>query len=227
MSDSKMTIMGLNNYLSLYNQTLFDNLSLPAGIDKETLIGSIYMRAGEFETLYPDPYIMRGLIGLWSQKHYWTFDKWIKAINIKYDPLNNYDRTEEYLDTHKGKETGNRSGNNSGSNTRTDDLKSSNDITTTEDVYAYNDSDGAPRNKTVVDQDTTNTGTVKDNSSGTYSENNTNSDEWTTEHKARLFGNIGVTTSQQMLQSELDIAKFNLYEAIADLFVSEFCILVY
>ena len=42
-----------------------------------------------------------------------------------------------------------------------------------------------------------------------------------------LSGNIGVTTSQQMLQSELDIARWNLYEHIADLFCSEFCIMVY
>ena len=40
-------------------------------------------------------------------------------------------------------------------------------------------------------------------------------------------GNIGVTTSQMMLQSELDIARWNLYEHIADLFCQEFCIMVY
>ena len=44
---------------------------------------------------------------------------------------------------------------------------------------------------------------------------------------ARLYGNIGVTTSQQMLQSELDVARWNVYEQIADLFVDEFCIMIY
>ena len=43
----------------------------------------------------------------------------------------------------------------------------------------------------------------------------------------RAHGNIGVTTSQQMLQSELDIARWNIYEQITDLFLSEFCIMVY
>ena len=47
------------------------------------------------------------------------------------------------------------------------------------------------------------------------------------EHTGRLYGNIGVTTSQQMLQSELDIAKFNLYDQIADIFCEEFCLMIY
>lgn len=43
----------------------------------------------------------------------------------------------------------------------------------------------------------------------------------------RAWGNIGVTTSQQMLESELSISAWNLYEQITDLFVQEFCIMVY
>ena len=43
----------------------------------------------------------------------------------------------------------------------------------------------------------------------------------------RAHGNIGVTTSQQMLQAEWDVAKLNIYEEAADLFLNEFCIYVY
>jgi len=43
----------------------------------------------------------------------------------------------------------------------------------------------------------------------------------------RAHGNIGVTTSQQMLQSELDIVAWNIYEHITDLFLQEFVIPVY
>lgn len=49
----------------------------------------------------------------------------------------------------------------------------------------------------------------------------------TVTHTARVHGNIGVTTSQQMLQSELDIAKWSIIEQITDLFTSEFTIAVY
>ena len=40
-------------------------------------------------------------------------------------------------------------------------------------------------------------------------------------------GNIGVTTSQQMLKSELDIQLWNEFNHIADLFINDLCIRVY
>ena len=287
MASAMMTTIGLENYLSGEDKSLFDLLNLPDGIDKEVLTGSILMRAGEFEVLYPNPYFMRDAIGLWGRKHYRTFEKWVNALNIEYDPLYNYDRTEEYSDTHTGKYDKSVDSSLSGSDTRsddftrtdnltqsddhtrtdnlsqsddhtrTDDLKSTNDVTTTNDVSAFNDSAYSPKDKQIVDQDgsntgtqrtagtTTNTGTQRDagtttntgtqrnagSSSDTYSNTSgtdeNGNDSWTNTHKARLFGNIGVTTSQQMLQSELDIATWNLYEHIADLFVTEFCIMVY
>ena len=46
-------------------------------------------------------------------------------------------------------------------------------------------------------------------------------------HKGRTHGNIGVTTSQQMLTQEWEVAKLNIYEEAADLFLSEFTIFIY
>lgn len=43
----------------------------------------------------------------------------------------------------------------------------------------------------------------------------------------RTHGNIGVTTSQQMIQSERDLWMWNLYDIIADEFAHEFCIMIY
>lgn len=227
MSSAKITAIGFENYLSLNGESLFDYMTLPSGIDKDTLVGSILMRAGEFEVLYSDPYLMRDMIGLWSRKNQWTFDKWIKAINVQYDPLNNYDRTEVITDTHNGSKNGSSNGSNTSNNTRTDDLKTENDATTTDQVSAENVSSFSDANKSVLDQETKNTGTVKDNGGGTFNETHNDTDNYTDHHNAHIYGNIGVTTSQQMLQSELDIARFNIYEAIADLFITEFCILVY
>lgn len=44
----------------------------------------------------------------------------------------------------------------------------------------------------------------------------------TNTHTARLHGNIGVTTSQQMLQSEIDIRKYNWYNEVGKEFASRF-----
>ena len=61
-------------------------------LDRErTLYGS------EFEVLYANPQYMQSMIGIWSNKWYHTFERWIKALDIDYDPLENYDRREEWM----------------------------------------------------------------------------------------------------------------------------------
>ena len=246
MSQAKITLIGLERYLNP-EQSLFDKMTLPEDINKDTLIGSILMRCQEFELLYSDPYFMQDAISIWSRKNYRTFDKWVKALDIEYDPLYNYDRTEEYTDTHSGQFGKSNSGTSSGSSdyTRTDNLSQADDHTRTDNLTstnthsekAYNDSNFVESQKNVnADTGTqrnagtvTNTGTQRNagTESGSVSNNENGTDSYTNIHTARLFGNIGVTTSQQMLQSELDIARWNMYEHIADLFCQEFCVMVY
>lgn len=44
---------------------------------------------------------------------------------------------------------------------------------------------------------------------------------------SRIHGNIGVTTSQQMIQQEREIDTFNIYDIIIESFKARFCLLVY
>lgn len=238
MAQSKITLIGMENYLNP-DHSVFEKMQLPEGIDRDTLIGSIIMRCNEFELLYSDPDFMIAAVDVWSRKNYWTFDKWVKAINIEYDPLYNYDRTERSTDTHEGEYGKKGKDVNQGSNVRTNDLtmtndlKTENDTTVTHKEKAYNDSSFVPTTEDVTDGEIKDTGTVKNTGTATDAYGNTlNTDETGTDkhtdtHESRMYGNIGVTTSQQMLQSELDIARWNMYEHIADLFCSEFCIMVY
>lgn len=46
-------------------------------------------------------------------------------------------------------------------------------------------------------------------------------------HNAHMYGNIGVTTSAQMLEGELEVRKNNIYDLIADCFATELCLMVY
>lgn len=41
------------------------------------------------------------------------------------------------------------------------------------------------------------------------------------------YGNIGVTTSQQMVKEELELRRFNLISEIVDSFKKRFCLLIY
>lgn len=44
---------------------------------------------------------------------------------------------------------------------------------------------------------------------------------------AHIHGNIGVTSSQQMIEQERNIARFDIYEMILDDFIEKFCVTVY
>lgn len=231
MSLAKITLIGQETWLQRNNQSVFDLLNLPNGIDKDTCIDNIILECGEFETLYSDPSFMRTAIGTWSNKHYRTFEKWINALNLEYNPLENYDRQEDWTDT--GDE-----------NTKvkfTDDTTTKTDSSTTSEgssnqngntedlVSAFDSSSYQESEKHVIDTDEDHTDEVTSNTKLTNdSEQNTEGEKDTIDkHTGRIHGNIGVTTSQQMLQSELDIARFNIIQEITNLFMTELCICVY
>lgn len=204
----KITLIGMYNF----DNTLFDNMKLPEGIDKDTLIENILLQGGEFEPLYIDPDFIKFSIGTWSKKWYRTIEKWIKALNIEYNPLENYDRFEDYTDE--------SSGNVHAKSTDKGTSKTTGGNTTENSVSAYDSSEYQPSAKSKLTYD--NETTASDGSSDGTSES-----KGTLKHTARLHGNIGVTTSQQMLQSELDIARFNLYDEVTNLFLTENVLLVY
>ena len=279
MSSAKITTVGFYQYMNAYNNDLFGLLNLPPGIDKDTLINNILLRGGEFEVVYSNPDFYKSAIGLWSNKHYRTFEKWINALNIDYNPLENYDRMEEWSDAGSRTNTGTVSDIGSRTNTGTvsdtgsitntgtqstnttgkDNFTGSGNSTNTDEISAYNSAsfqndkknttNSSNSSKTNTTTNSTRTDNLTESNSNTrtdnltesnsntrtdnLSESNSNtrtdnlSEKTNSNRIGRAHGNIGVTTSQQMLQSELDIAKWNIYEQITDLFLSEFCIMVY
>ena len=243
MSSAKITTVGFYQYMNAYNNDLFALLNLPPGIDKDTLVNNIMLRGGEFEVVYSNPDFYKSAIGLWSNKHYRTFEKWINALNIDYNPLENYDRMEEWSDSGSRTNTGTVSDSGIRKNTGTqstessgkDNFKGSGNSTSSDEISAYNsnsfqnDKKNTTNSSNSSETNTTANNTRTDNLSESNSNTRTDnlSEKTNSDRKGRAHGNIGVTTSQQMLQSELDIAKWNIYEKITDLFLSEFCIMVY
>lgn len=195
MSRAKITLIGLNNYCVANGYSLFDQVLIPSGIDRDMLIHAILLRAGDFEVLYPNPDFMQDVINSLFKRWYKTFAKWEKALNIEYDPLSNYDRKEEWTDSSRA-------------DTSTDSLSNSDD---TLKVSSY-DSD--------MMHD-------KEMSTGKNDSNITSRSNANNKRTGRAYGNTGVTTSQQMLDAELTIARFNLYNQIADIIVRDICIMVY
>lgn len=227
MPQSKMTLIGMEKYLNP-DRSVFDDLTLPEGIDKETLIGSIILRCQEFELLYTDPDFMISAVMLWGKKNYWTFDRWVKLINKQYDPLYNKDYHEEISDTHQGSSSGQGSSSDSDDHTRTDNLQFTDDETVTHSEKAYNSGESfVETEKNVSDKDSGQTGTVRTAGTNTGSASYSSNDSYVNGHTLHGYGNIGVTAAQTLFMKEVEVAKFNMYEHIADLFSQEFCIMIY
>ena len=54
-----------------------------------------------------------------------------------------------------------------------------------------------------------------------------NSGEWSERRSTRRTGNIGVTSTQELLERERKVAEFNMYKFIVDSFKKRFCLMVY
>lgn len=225
MAQSKITLIGLESFLE--PNSVFDELTLPAGIDLETLKGTIFLRCQEFELLYPDPEFMRSAVKIWGMKNYWTFNKWVELINKQYDPLYNKDYYEEYEDTHQGSESGSGTSSQNDDHTRTDNLKSETDGTVTHGEKAFNDTNIIDISKDTTDGEVKHTGTQRDAGTLNGSYSDSKDDSYTNNHTYHGYGNIGITSAQELFQRQAEVARFNLYEQIADLFCQEFCIMVY
>lgn len=228
MAHTTMSLPAIYDYAKdVQNIDIFEFLSVPASIDRDELINLILMRSAPFEVQYPNATYLHAAIKTWSITHQRTFNKWADALAIAYDPLNNYDRTEEMnesgLETRDKKSRDKASANTFGATS--DNTHTSGD--TTNKVSAFDSSDWSNSDKSDVTSGATSNGSdlrsSESNSEAGENENSLHSKDY----KLRAFGNIGVTTSQQMLQSELDIDAWNIYEHIADLFLDEFCVLLY
>ena len=188
--------------LELYNlnDTLFDDLVIPENMDSDLLINNLVTELAELELIYSDFNFMKFMIGVWSRKELPTWERVYKASIKEYDPIENYDRKEDWSDTL------NRNG--------AVNTQSSGNSTQQHDVAGFNSSDLVTASKDTNNGSDTGWSSDTSNSSG-Y-------------HSGRVHGNIGVTTSQQMLQSELDIApKLNVYDFIINSFKNRFCLQVY
>ena len=259
-------------------------------------MATIVQTGGRFEPLYSDPEYYRVMCGFWWTKWKRTFEKWFDAFDIEYNPLENYDRTEQWhedtLDigsentehaqtttvdddssySKQGAEQVTEEGNGAYSKSMSSEEQLSGkdqidhdynkDIDTENRVSAYDSSSYSPHDNSHTDDvlNSENTDTTygkKTNTTGSesgesedtretnksWSESGSAADDSTTEvegtqatdrsndrdfdHEGRVHGNIGVTTSQQMLESELKIQAWNVYQHIADIFCSEMLITVY
>ena len=139
-------------------------------------------------------------IALYGKSHKYEYDKLVDTLSLEYNPIENYSMTEKGTDTR----TPNITQTNKGVNTNTVGVDTS--ITTGKTTFDKSDS-------FINDTKTTNTGTNTDTQDINTTVTTAGNEK--TVHEFTRSGNIGVTTSQQMIESERQLAMFS----VVDLFV--------
>lgn len=300
---ANMSILGL-----YYNDsTIWDLMQFPEGFSqemKQTTIDSIIAECAELEILYPNPTVMKNMIGLWSKKEnpYWS--RIYNASLLEYNPIENYRRNETETITdgrteqHSGSDTSTASGSDalartgtetdtesgteslrrtgtdtntasgsdtsSGSSTSTDTNSGTDTVnnkitgfdsdtlvphdssetlhglvteneaegTNTQtygrvDTQQHNTTDTTTFGKVdTIQHNTTDTTTY--GKQDTFQHGEKIEHEGETERSVLAYGNIGVTTSQQMLEEEMKIAKeIQIIPIIIESFQDRFCLMVY
>lgn len=193
--------MAVLSILGLWNadNTIFDFLNVPEGVEKEKVINNILLNCAEVSFIYSKPETAKYAIGLWSDKHALEWVKMYETTILEYNPIENYDMKEDWTDNK------NANGNSSHQNTASDE--------TTNKVHGFEE------NAIVTANVNTSRGTDRITNSYSGTEETT--------HRARRHGNLGVTTSQKMVADERLIVQFNMVDYITKEFQKEFCVMVY
>ena len=227
MAMPTLTVMGMYNY----DNTLFDEMSIPEGVDRENVINNILMETAELEVIYPNMNVFKMAIHHWSMKQLPVWDKLKATTEYDYNPIHNYDRTETWEDVTNATRSTNgdeTTGRNTSGTTESDSTNGGSD-TTEQKVSAYDTSSYQPREQNTTDYGQTNhvKGESALDESGTRAYNEDEGRNETVKRTGHAEGNIGVTTTQQMIEAERDVVKFNIIDYIINDFKRRFCILVY
>ena len=216
---TRLSVLGLYKY----DSGLFSEMVYPSGFssdEKQTVVQNILAECAELECLFPDADTMRSMIALWSKLNISVWERIFTASKLEYNPIENYNRTEletisdDHTDSHSGIDSSSASSSttNSGTDTNTNSMTSYDS-----NNYQYHDKSELTHRHVVTDSGT---------SSLTHGEVITHDGDITRNN--HTSGNIGVTTSQQMLEQEIEVsAKLNVIKMIVDSFKERFCLLVY
>ena len=140
---ARLTLNGMYQY----DPTLFDGMILPEDYDKDALLAEIMTRCGQMYPYHQIPSILKSNIRLWFSRNFLQFDRIMEALNAEYNPVENYDKHEEWTRTpdltdeskHTGKDSTQLSGTDSTELSGTDSTELSGDDTNTRSYDNYNE----------------------------------------------------------------------------------------
>ena len=229
---ARLTLWGIYQY----DNTLFNNIVLPDGIDKDNLVSDIMRNSGDLYPYHQVPEYLKKNITFWFSRRLFDFDRMYKSLRTEYSPIENYDRIEdikrEYKDSGTDTETLTLGSSTTSSHTGTDTDTTQGGGSNEKGVSAYNEDGYTNREKDTETHNSNNTqtynSTVTNTESGSDKTQTDYGKQRTETENTRIHGNIGVTTSQQMIESEISLrAKYDIYKIISREFEREFLVQIY
>lgn len=87
--------------LTLYkwDNTIFDNFRIPAGLDKELLVENLLLETAELNVILTRPDVLGLFIERWSKRRLPVWEKLYKTTQLEYNPIENYRRDDTWEET--------------------------------------------------------------------------------------------------------------------------------
>ena len=229
MANYTMTLAGFYNW----DETLFDAMIFPKNADKQNFIDSLILSYGSCEPLYPDwDFMKNSAIPAWSRKWKSSIEKVYDLLEkLEYNPVENYDRQENWSDSPNITRETQLSGTDTNKQTagQGSTTKQTGTDTNEQKVSAFNSSGYDPSEQNIMtygnQTQVTTSGTNTNDFS--YGRKDVNTEKGSTEHSGRIHGNIGVTTTQEMMKSEMSLRKQSFIDYCTGLFANDLLLLVY
>lgn len=202
--------------LSKINPHLWDGFRVPGDVDRQTVIDNIKLETSEMSVLYPDAETMQFAIKNWTDKNYSVWSELWETLQYEYNPIHNYDREGHWKDknTERHVETPDL--------TTKDDYQRNlaNDTTVNNSIAAYNNGLADSSRDVSHSVDTGNSSNTNKRS-GTIK----NDADDVLQHDEHVYGNIGVTSTQQLIEAQRRVVQFNLIDYIVNDYKRHLCIM--
>lgn len=97
-----MTLQNVVDFLQANGIDLFENCTVPAPINIQTVKDHIMLRCGLLAPAYGEPELFKYQVKMWFDKEQWEFDHLVKILLADYDIIDNVDEHKEWHELHSG-----------------------------------------------------------------------------------------------------------------------------
>lgn len=216
-----MAVLNFFDILAL-KPNFFDDADIDERLDKEELKMAILERCGTLLPVYTRSEMFKSFSDSFFKRRKNIISKLIDTTEFDYNPIDNYDRTEEVHRVYDEETTS--ESNTTGKRDNKSINNSNNESTQENKVSPYDSNEYQSKDKTTTNGSIN--GTIIDSESDETTGNGSGTSDITEDTITRTHGNIGVTTTQKMIESERKVVLFNVYHWIAIEFEQNFFICV-